>query len=525
MIPRIVHQTWKNASIPEDLTGYAESWQRFHPDWQHCFWTDADLAQLVEDHFPVYRDLFHAYQLPVMRADLGRYLMLKKFGGVYADLDAEALAAFDPLLDSGVPVFAYEPASHAALEFVQRRGFRHLISNAIMASPPGHPLWDHLLTFIVRCRSARGPLDATGPFVLTAAIERFEGHPPPCVLPAHVFSPIDKFGNPVAAAPADPKPLAAHHWKGSWFSPPAVASRTAPGSFSRLKRWHCHVRDEVWGGFRDRRFLASIDKQLIGRAAPSGRQVLIAIPVRDAADSLDGLFKAILKLDYRRSHLSIAFVEGDSGDDSLARLSAFAADHAGGFRRIALIKRDLGLRLDVPRWHPSSQRRRRSNIARARNALMREALQDEDWVLWIDSDIVEFPADVLNLLLATGARIVHPNAVRQVGAMSMDLNAWVIERQVSREAMQAWMRDRLYQPPPGHERLYLSDLRYLDRVMLDSVGCTMLLVDANLHRAGLIFPERPYRSMIETEAFASAALELGVSAVGLPNLEILHAPR
>jgi hypothetical protein len=525
MIPRIIHQTWKNSSIPEDLTGYVESWRRFHPDWQHRLWTDTDLAQLVEDHFPQYRDLFHAYELAIMRADLGRYLILKKFGGVYADLDAEALASFAPLLDSGVPVFACEPPSHAALEFVQRRGFRRLVSNAVMASPPGHPLWDHLLTLIVRCRSARGPLDATGPFILTAAIERFDGCPPPRVLPAQVFSPIDKFGNPVAGAPADPEPLAAHHWKGSWWLPPTAATRTAPESSARYKRWYRHIRDDLWAGFRDRRFLASIDRQLAARAAPDGRQVLVAIPVRDAAGTLDDLFRAILNLDYPRGDLSIAFLEGDSGDDSLARLRAFAAGHAGHFRRIALIKRDLGLRLDVPRWDPSVQRKRRANIARVRNALMREALQDEDWVLWIDSDIVDFPADALNLLLATGARIVHPNTVRRTGAMSMDLNAWVTERQVSREAVRALTRDRLYQPPPGHERLYLSDLRYLDRVMLDSVGCTMLLVDANLHRAGLIFPERPYRRLIESEAFASAALELGISAVGLPNLEILHSAR
>jgi hypothetical protein len=160
-----------------------------------------------------------------------------------------------------------------------------------------------------------------------------------------------------------------------------------------------------------------------------------------------------------------------------------------------------------------------------RNELIRQALHDEDWVLWIDADIVRFPDDILTTLLSTGARIVHPNAVRSAGGPSMDLNAWTIERQLSHEAMAPWIRDGLLQPPMGFERLYLSDLRYRDAVPLHSVGGTMLLVDADLHRAGLLFPENPYRYLIETEAFGAAACDLGVVPVGLPNVEIVHSLR
>jgi hypothetical protein len=74
-------------------------------------------------------------------------------------------------------------------------------------------------------------------------------------------------------------------------------------------------------------------------------------------------------------------------------------------------------------------------------------------------------------------------------------------------------------------RLYLSDQRYRDVVPLHSVGGTMLLVDANLHRAGLLFPEEPYRYLIETEALAAAACDLGVVPVGLPNVEVVHSSR
>jgi mannosyltransferase OCH1-like enzyme len=107
-----------------------------------------------------------------MRVDLARYLILREFGGVYADLDAEALASFTPLLNSDRPIVAYEPPTHAALEFIRRRGFRSVASNAIILSPANHAFWDHLLRLVQRCRSAANPLDATGPFALTIGIEQ-----------------------------------------------------------------------------------------------------------------------------------------------------------------------------------------------------------------------------------------------------------------------------------------------------------------------------------------------------------------
>ncbi len=52
----------------------------------------------------------------------------------------------------------------------------------------------------------------------------------------------------------------------------------------------------------------------------------------------------------------------------------------------------------------------------------------------------------------------------------------------------------------------------------------MLLVDASLHRGGLVFPETPYRDYVETEGFGVLAKDLGVTPVGLPRVEILHVP-
>jgi peptide chain release factor subunit 1 len=153
---------------------------------------------------------------------------------------------------------------------------------------------------------------------------------------------------------------------------------------------------------------------------------------------------------------------------------------------------------------------RRTVLARSRNQLLMRALEDEAWVLWLDVDLTEYPPDLLERLLAAGKDIVQPHCVLEYGGPSFDRNAW---------------RDR--------GRLYLHDLREEgDLVELDAVGGTVLLVRADLHRDGLIFPafrygvtshrSRPGRGEVETEGLGVMARDLGYTCWGMPHLEVLH---
>lgn len=54
-------------------------------------------------------------------------------------------------------------------------------------------------------------------------------------------------------------------------------------------------------------------------------------------------------------------------------------------------------------------------------------------------------------------------------------------------------------------------------VELDGVGGTALLVKADVHRDGAMFPPFPFYHLIETEGFAKMAQRLGRKAWGLPN--------
>ena len=248
--------------------------------------------------------------------------------------------------------------------------------------------------------------------------------------------------------------------------------------------------------------------------------VLVLTPVKDGVKHLDTYFAALARLSYPPERIALGFLESDSTDETFTELQRRLPALRQRYRRAELWKKDFGFQIPpgYPRWAPLFQIPRRTVLAKSRNHLLARALGDEEWVLWLDVDVVEYPVDVVERLLATGKDIVHPHCVRQYGGGTFDLNAW---RQQG--------------------RLHMEDLRHgPDLVRLDAVGGTMLLVRADVHREGLVFPAYPYgrRSPLvrdpnpwmgrevgelDTEGLGIMAHDMGYQCWGLPNLEIRHA--
>jgi hypothetical protein len=241
------------------------------------------------------------------------------------------------------------------------------------------------------------------------------------------------------------------------------------------------------------------------RQKSSGPKILILTPVKDAADFLLKYFELLFHLSYPHDLISIGLLESDSTDTTALDIERVLPMLRREFRSADFWKKDFGYRMPpwLPRWSQEIQ------VAR-RNHLLFHALEDEDWVLWVDVDVIEYPPDILEQLLAVGKDIVHPHCVRAFGGPTFDRNAW---------------RDQ--------GRLHLDDLRSEGAlVALDAVGGTMLLVRADLHREGLIFPPFPYGRAnarirpdtpeLETEGLGFMAQDMGYQCWGMPHLEIRH---
>ena len=246
-------------------------------------------------------------------------------------------------------------------------------------------------------------------------------------------------------------------------------------------------------------------------------RILILTPVKDARAHLDRYFRLMERLTYPSTLLSIGMLESDSADGTFEELKPRLA-RLTQYRRASVWKRDFGFRIPagMPRWAPVIQIPRRTILAKSRNRLLMHALEDEDWVLWIDVDLEDYPADIIERLLAYGKDILQPHCVHAPGGATFDLNAW------------------------SQDGITMSELRGREElVRLNSVGGTMLLVRADLHRDGLIFPPFLYgrasdairrkhplfgnaAGELETEGLGIMARDMGVQCWGLPNLEIIH---
>ena len=245
--------------------------------------------------------------------------------------------------------------------------------------------------------------------------------------------------------------------------------------------------------------------------------VLVLTPVKDATPHAETYLRGIEHLSYPREALSLGILESDSTDGTFAHFDGLKERLERRFSRVTLCKRDFGFRMPgtVARWADAYQLRRRTILARSRNHLLMRALDDESWVLWLDVDVIDYPADLIETLLAAERDVVHAHCVQRYGGPTFDLNAW-----------------------SDKGALHMSDLRGAKApVRLDAVGGTVLFVHADRHRDGLIFPPFPYgvqnprirdshpvwgQGEIETEGFGIMAQDMGIQCWGLPDYEVLH---
>jgi mannosyltransferase OCH1-like enzyme len=183
-IPKLVHQTAKTRELPERRRPYQKRLIDLHPGWKYHLWTDEDNLSFVRSEFPDFYEVFVGLPKPIMRADVIRYLLMYKLGGLYLDTDYEMLKPFD-LVDHAA-VLAWEASERP-------RSDGDLLCNAIFASEPGHPFFKALIDDL----NANPPLSpdadvlsATGPAFVTRVYRRWIGGHPIFLAPKELFSPI-----------------------------------------------------------------------------------------------------------------------------------------------------------------------------------------------------------------------------------------------------------------------------------------------------------------------------------------------
>ncbi|KAL1304472.1 hypothetical protein AAFC00_003463 [Neodothiora populina] len=135
MIPKIIHQTYINDSIPQVWQDPQASCIALHPDWEYKLWTDKKSRDFIAAEYPWFLETFDNYQYPIQRADAIRYFVLAHYGGIYIDLDDGCNRRLDPLLS--YPAWLRRTAPTG-------------ISNDAMGSVPRHPFFLRVIDSLPR---------------------------------------------------------------------------------------------------------------------------------------------------------------------------------------------------------------------------------------------------------------------------------------------------------------------------------------------------------------------------------------
>ena len=136
LIPKIVHQLWKDEQIPTKWKNAVASVKQMHPDWEYRLWTDVSMDQYVREKHPSFYPIFASYKRQIMRVDVFRYILMQDIGGVYCDMDYEFIRKF-PYEQNSI-VLGKEFDVDEGDDITQ-------VCNFIFASVPGHPFWTYLL--------------------------------------------------------------------------------------------------------------------------------------------------------------------------------------------------------------------------------------------------------------------------------------------------------------------------------------------------------------------------------------------
>lgn len=155
-IPKKIHQIWiGHRALPEKYVEMTKEMEAMHPDWDYKLWShDEIFNDLYKDDIflKAYLEDADTFKWAFI-ADRIKLLLLRDFGGVYADVDAKPIRPFDLVLDK----LNKEHTFFAGMKTYDVQS--SLIECAIYGAAPNSRLINLCLDFYQDTRWAHGCMD------------------------------------------------------------------------------------------------------------------------------------------------------------------------------------------------------------------------------------------------------------------------------------------------------------------------------------------------------------------------------
>ena len=95
IIPLNIYQTWSTLNLPPNMKENVETLKLHNPEFKHYLYDDAMCRDFIKEHF--HEDVLYSFDKlkpGAYKADLWRYCILYKKGGIYLDIKYKCLSHF-----------------------------------------------------------------------------------------------------------------------------------------------------------------------------------------------------------------------------------------------------------------------------------------------------------------------------------------------------------------------------------------------------------------------------------------------
>lgn len=164
MIPKVIHQIWIQGyhNLPDKYIKYHNQCKQINNNFLFIVWDDNMIRELISNYDKKYLDLYDNYKSNAQKADLARYLIIYKYGGIYLDMDTWCIKNLKDFLK-------YKFFCTDVGKYIKHN------NNNIFGAVPNHVLLKNILKELYkRKKCSYNILYSTGPYLFTFCINKYK---------------------------------------------------------------------------------------------------------------------------------------------------------------------------------------------------------------------------------------------------------------------------------------------------------------------------------------------------------------
>lgn len=191
-VPLVIYRTWLSNSVPIRMKNSLTRSLALTPEFDNYLFTDDDCYNFIRDNFePNVLNAYKCLKPGAYKADLWRYCILYKKGGIYMDIKLEVKIPLYEVLEKHPVIYVQDTLSfpRAHIPFISSilslspaespLTTKTPLYNAFLASPPGNRVFKACIDEIVEsCKNRdykQNMFDITGPYQLGRMVDKYEG--------------------------------------------------------------------------------------------------------------------------------------------------------------------------------------------------------------------------------------------------------------------------------------------------------------------------------------------------------------